>query len=170
MTFKKNIKVLISKWALISIGVSLTVASAIISNYSINQNNDEIDQLERNARNLAQQIEEVWENTRSLEKRKNTAVILLVQNPLAPQTRAFVIDTFELLNSYIPDDISYHTLERAFEDYKEGVITIIDDKYIVQQAYLDSVQSIKMDNDVLLNIALCFQILGLLFVLSRGSI
>jgi hypothetical protein len=168
MARTKTIKKFIAKWAVVFLGVSLTISSAVISNYFIAKNNERIGDWEREANNIAQQIEEIWENSRALERRKDTAVILLVTAPEHPHTNQFILETLSMYGADQQPKIDFDVLESSFDDYSELVIEQINEKFLVKQQFLDQAQSTQMDNDVLINIALCFQILGLIFVLSKG--
>lgn len=161
---------LVKKWGAIVIGVSLTIASAVISNYFIAKNNDLIAEYERDAVNVNQQMEAIWENTRSLERRKDTAIILLVKDHTHPESIHFIKDTLSLFGQTNQAELSYAGIQSSFNEYKGEVIERIDDRFLIQQDYLEQAQEIRNHNDVLVNVALCFQILGLIFVLSRGSL
>jgi hypothetical protein len=165
-------KGLIKKWGLVGIGVCLTIASAIVSNYFIAKNNDLVTEWEREVQNVTQQMEAIWENTRSLERRKDTAILMLVENAQHPESKAFVKDTMSLFGQGVGNDseqATYRIIQERFNDYKGDVLDRIDDRYLIKQDLLEQIQDINNDNDVLMNIALCFQILGLIFVLSRGA-
>ncbi len=160
-----------NKWTPIVLGILLTIASAVISNYYIAKNNDKIGDWEQDASNVAQQIREIWENTRSLERRKDMAILLLVTDAEHVQSKAFIRDTLALFETAenSMQDRSYESIQTAFNDYRSDVIERIDDRFFQQQAYLEQAQNLKVHNDMLVNVALCFQILGLIFVLSKGS-
>lgn len=168
MNTNKRIKKFLSKWVLVIIGVGLTVTSAVISNYFIAKNNDRIGDWERDAANVGIQIEDIWENSRSLERRKDTAILLLISQPDHPQSKAFIADTLSMFRAEQGIEHSYVSLQANYEAYRENIIEQINEKFLIQQSFLEQAQLTKMNNDVLINIALCFQILGLIFVLTRG--
>ncbi|MBF7073462.1 hypothetical protein ISG33_08650 [Glaciecola sp. MH2013] len=157
------------KWWALILGVALTIASAIVSNYFIAKNNDMVAEWEREATTVNQQIDAIWENTRSLERRKDTAILLLIKDANHPESRAFIIDTLALFGVQQSTDLSYQLIQESFHEYKGEVLERIDDRFLVKQNYLEQAQTVRSDNDVLVNVALCFQILGLIFVLSRGG-
>ncbi|WP_395339316.1 hypothetical protein PN836_014215 [Ningiella sp. W23] len=168
MNKRKWMKKFLSKWALVMLGVALTITSAVISNYFIAKNNDRVGDWERDAANVGIQIEEIWENSRSLERRKDTAVLLMVSQGEHPQSKAFISDTLSMFGAKQETEHSYSSIQASYDAYKEGIIEQINEKFLIQQSYLEQAQLTKMDNDVLINIALCFQILGLILVLTKG--
>lgn len=167
---KNRAKQIVKKWGAIILGVSLTIVSAVISNYFIAKNSDLIAEHEREAANVNQQMEAIWENTRSLERRKDTAIILLVKDHMHPESIHFIRDTLSLFGQTDETELSYKAIQHSFNEYRGDVIERIDDRFLIQQHYLEQAQEVRNHNDVLVNIALCFQILGLIFVLSRGSL
>lgn len=167
-TKKSSLKGFLKRWGVLAIGVALTIFSAIISNYFIEQNNDAITELENKADGAGQLIAEIWQNSRSLEARKDNAIMLNIIAPEHPDTLAFTQETLRLLGYSGSHQGMFSDLNSAFEAYKESVSEQVDNKYFEQQEYLSLVKETKGNNDVLLNLALCFQFLGVIFVLSKG--
>ncbi|GEM_PF-6906635 len=167
-TGKSSLKDLAKKWGVLAIGVSLTIFSAIISNYSIEKNNDAINDFEYKADRAGQLIAEIWQNSRSLESRKDNAITLNVISPEHPNTILYTQETLRLLGHESGEQDTFVALNEAFDSYKESIGEQVNDKYFEQQSYLSLVKETKGDNDVLLNLALCLQFLGIIFVLSKG--
>jgi hypothetical protein len=165
-----GLKTFLSKWLLVIIGVCMAIASAVISNYFIAKSHDQITEWEYQVKLAEQYIEETWENSRSLERRKDTAIILAISDREDQQVQQFIDDTLRLMNNELVNDYTYDTIQTSFDLYKFEVIERINDKYLELQNYIDQIRETRNHNDVLMNIALCFQILGLIFVLSKGVI
>lgn len=156
-------------WTQIIIGVAMTLASAIITNYYIAKNNQQIALFNTKATAITSNIEEIWQNSLSLEQKKETALMLLITAPDNPISQDYASDILKLFNAK-SSELSYANIKNAFDNYKSANINQINDKFLIQKELEEKISVLKQDNATLMNYALFFQIMGLIFVLTSKRV
>ncbi len=178
-------------WFFLSLGVIMSVASAVVSNFLIVRNNTEIEKAQMELSHMEQTIDYHWENYRALERKEDleTSFIILVNQENNPSAiRAAIkryIEGIVRLGALTKEEAT--TLEKQFENpkeiaegvnflsrsvdrYRKNATDMIDELYIKQTGLERQKMEIVKRNNILRNIALFLQIMGLILVVSKDAV
>ena len=178
-------------WFFILSGVLMTVISAVITNYYVIKNNDEIEKIVLKLDGLEKRINQNWEESSNLERLEETGTILVVisdiaksgdQKNHAKQAAARYME--KVVRTGAVDPLSARTIRAEVEagritevlgtlfniidKHKEATINSINDLYIEKASVERQRMSFEDRNSTLKNISLFLQIMGMIMVLSHS--
>lgn len=162
---------------LVWIGILLTVASAIITNNILEKNNKEISRINQEISVIERQIENRWQLVQDAGQKLDSAI-----NVVASKSIIQISGDSDIIADYFYDWFSLNlgkskkiSKNSNIKDYinlvssfKKKSINDIDDLYLQKVTLESERQEIIDDNMFLKNLALFFQILGLILVLSKS--
>lgn len=161
-------------WVLLSLGVLMTVVSAAISTYLIDGNRKQIDKVEKKSLTIVSQIDSLWYNAQLLEQKKDTAILLLSNSSdLGTLFKGFIHDTIKStglkVDEKLPDSNKdlYNLFLNKASLHKAVIINQINDLYLKKLEFDDEAIALNQENSTLVSIALFFQVMGLILVLSK---
>lgn len=185
MRFPSRIRLLLNPWLLVVVGIAFNIFSAVITNYFIDINNQEIHVLEDEVSSIELRINSFWQTRQDIE-RKRDAFLLLLQSrddPVAPDknrnqavvyayVQAFLtklIEDYGLNGQAFDTDniLSAQNMIEITEQAKQKIIARIDDIYLEKIILDKRKQPIASRNSTLMSLALFLQLVGLILVLAR---
>lgn len=172
MSKKKRI---LKPWHFVMTGVLMTVISALLSHYVIAKQTDRIEELTSKSQNVEQTIQQLWENARVLESKKDISVVLM-SLPDETYTINFITyilhdigEKLENRDSISREDAFLFLREKVLA-HKARTVEMINDLYGEKLAFDDEILAIERENTDYNIFALFFQILGLALVVSRDLV
>ncbi len=169
---RKRLKYLASV-VLISSGVLMTVVSAVMSNYLVTANNDRIKSLHDQAESIEQTIMQLWQDYQLFELKKDTATLMVAQEVEQQYLVTFIADVLNNINVSIPDapqnndQTLYNLFLKSIAQHKQLTVDQINTIYGEKLDFLAQARELEQKNNGLSNVALFFQIMGLILVLSK---
>ncbi|MCX4030082.1 hypothetical protein H0A36_01555 [Endozoicomonas sp. SM1973] len=169
---KKRLKYLTSVVLILS-GVMMTVISAVMNSYLVTENNDKIKSLHDQAESIEQTIMQLWQDYQLFELKKDTAILLVAQETPQKYLINFISDVLNTINVAIPPKIEdnseqlYTLFLKGVAQYKQHTTDQINRIYGEKLDFLTQARELEQKNNDLSNIALFFQIMGLILVLSK---
>ena len=163
-------KTYIKPWILVLIGVIITIIAALINGFIISENNEIIESLESETANIETNIDHLWNNNLSIERKKDSAYIMALQNPNSELVHNYIIDTLRLAGSdKILDDKknTFNILVNEVNLYQNEIIDRINNLYGEKITKEEQINQIKKINSKFTHIAFFLQIIGLILVLSK---
>lgn len=183
----KILHIFIKPWFLVLVGVLLTVLSALVTHYVVDQNNDKISSINTQISSISNNIDNLWQEVQTLEQKENftTIITLLAQDLDNQQSKVvhdFVEDTFKNLSANVEvekkieklfplhgkdETIWLRSMFEIVDFYKKATVEGIDTLYIEKINLEKQKNEISDQNSILANIALFLQIMGLILVLAK---
>ena len=185
MRFLPRIRLLLNPWLLVVVGIAFNILSAVITNYFIDINNQEIHALEDKASSIELRINSFWQTRQDIERKRDVFLLLLQSrdDSAASDTngnkavvyayvRAFLTKLIEDygLNGQAFDAgsiLSAQNMIEITEQAKQEIIARIDDVYLEKIILDKRKQPIASRNSTLMSLALFLQLVGLILVLAR---
>lgn len=154
-------------------GIVLTIISALLSHHEVSTNNQHINNLEHNIVNSQQQIDNYWQQIQLLERRKDTATLLLLTHHNTPNntsisniTQHYITKTLNMAQFKNPTTFKLNQLDKAIKAHTKTINQRIDALYLKNISAKDEVMTLNKHNDTIKGLALFFQIFGMILVLS----
>jgi hypothetical protein len=185
MRFSHRIRLLLSPWLLVVVGIAFNIFSAVITNYFIDINNQEIHAIDDEASSIELRINNYWQSRQDIERKREVFLLLLTQRGESKKlpkgsnqeivyayVRMFLTKLIEEygLDKRLYDDDSLLSAQNVMditEQSKQQIIDRIDDIYL-DKIFLDKQkQPIASRNSTLMSLALFLQLVGLILVLAR---
>lgn len=151
----------------------MTVISAVMNNYLVTENNDNIKSLHDQAEAIEQTIMQLWQDYQLFELKKDTATLLVAQETSQKYLINFISDVLNTINVAIPSNMQnnseqlYTLFLNSIAQYKQHTTDQINTIYGEKLDLLAQARGLEQKNNDLSNIALFFQIMGLILVLSK---
>ena len=163
----------------------MTVSSAIITSYLLEENSSKLEKIEAKSDALDQKIDNYWEYAKSAENKIDLAIIALSNSDNAENKKIVEEYFFNWLKTaalYIEHNFDQEDLLiiqntnntrikqyiKIIKTFKNRIISKIDDLYIEKIALKHQRNNILEHDAKLKNAALLLQILGLILVLSKN--
>ncbi len=185
MRFSHRIRLLFNPWLLVIVGIAFNIFSAVITNYFIDINNQEIHAIDDEASSIELRINNYWQSRQDIERKREVFLLLLTQRGESEKlpkgsnqeiifsyVRMFLTKLIEEygLDKRLYDDDSLLSAQNVMditEQAKRQIIERIDDVYL-DKIFLDKQkQPIASRNSTLMSLALFLQLVGLILVLAR---
>lgn len=163
-------------WLLITVGIIMNIASAIVTHYFINQNNRHIGEIQQEITNIDANIDKLWQAKTEMERKKEFILLLLnnvTSQPLNPIIEHDLKQQLSKLKTqYIADKSHVQTLSiestlSITAESQQQIIKDINNQYFKQLELQASVTPLMESNALLYSIAIFMQLIGLILVLSR---
>lgn len=172
---------LLKPWLLVLIGACMSIASAMITHHFIVKNNEHMQLLQGNVRQIEQTMASHWENVSRFERDGNIALLLVSQsantnNALIPQ---YIEHLVHISASQMKQNDAQNIIQKAdkqaqfdallalIEKQRKHILHVIDMLYIEKVEHEKTIAELDADNTRYSSIALFLQVFGLIFVLAK---
>jgi len=168
-------KKILAPWILVIIGIIFNLSAALITNYFISINNEQLGQLEVKVQQIETRINNYWQDKQNIERKME--FILLMQQQEKQTHDPFVaqyIETFiqQMMKQYQITAVKYKTLTsqkviKIVRKTQEQIINDIDEIYFDKMTLEKEKIVLVGVNSKLMSIALFMQLLGLILILAK---
>jgi len=162
--------------SLVLVGAALSIISVFIYNQVINKNHDEIKKLESSVIEKDEIIKSIWQNSISLENKKDISLTMLLTN----QGERSLVDKFIKENfkrvginvENIPQikNEAFSFLTKMADNKKEEILERINNLYLEKVVIQEKISDRKRKIDKFSLMALFMQIIGLMLILSKDLV
>lgn len=165
----------------IAIGVVMIASSALLTHFFVKQNNEKVEKITQEAAAMEDRIEYMWQQTKAIERREDFGTVLMILSRIdnkpevMPEISLYIKETLKIAGIENPDEVLpltrgnketwLGTLYKIVDEYKVRTIVKIDDIYIEKLELDEKKAEIIQMNSTLSNIALFFQIMGMVLVI-----
>lgn len=171
-------KKFLSPWILVTVGIIMNIASALIIHILVESNMNRMDKFMQQSETVDLRIDNLWQNYQALQQRQAYFTTLLLSANAGRQLDL----AHELINTTLNQLIEQYKLEREsvtattvtigqlqeiFTALQREVLVNIDNTYLEQIELRQQRQNIAENNARLNSIAIFLQMLGLILVLAR---
>lgn len=179
-------------WFYIAAGVLLTVVSALMDNFLVAQNYNKIDVLRQEQEQISQEIETLWNNSRNYEEMERQVITQIMLSDIYVEMKEALHPSKAYLREAIGELLRLHShvvskdedkrqliesilrgeesaiakLHKNVAHHKAQSIDKINLLYGDKLEMAENEQWLRERNDKLDNVALMFQLLGLILVLA----
>jgi hypothetical protein len=162
--------------SLLICGVLLTVVSAIITNSLLEKNSSDIFSLNKDSLRIENRIDDHWKSLRDAESKLDLVMNVLLSfepgNPKIKVANKYFYDWFvrvDIAANNIDKNSTIGDYVELVKSFRDESINKINNLYL-QKIHLEDEKNEILERSMFLrNLALLFQILGLILVLSSGG-
>lgn len=171
---KRNmLRILFHPKTIVIAGIVLTIISALLSHHEIRQNEQDIRALEQQHASHKQKIEHLWQQNQLVERQQDTTLLLLAAAS-QPDASSFTQDTahsyyhetLSITGANVEPHYSTDQLHDAVSAFQQRTNTLIDTLYLDNLSLEKDIFTLTTHNSMAQSLALFFQVLGMILVLS----
>lgn len=151
-------------------GISLTIASALISNNFVQKNVHKAQSYKEDQSEIDSKISNLWQKQSVLEQNLDTAVILKAVAADENLINDFIRKTNIKIGTSVEAQPTYASLGTNFERYKQEIIKNINDLYLEKIQIQEKIAKLNSNISLYFNLAILAQMLGLILILSKDFI